>query len=348
MWRVLYRDIKTGTTLGELPASSFQYSDSLNAAGSFNVSMPLLDAPSATDFTPGRTMLIFERDGSAVWSGVLWGVQANIGSNSLTASGSGWLGYLSRRLITADATYTSTEQFTIARNLIATAQAATGGNVGLYTSGTSTSGVTRTAEFKGDDYRTVADALLDLSALDNGFDFYFDPSYVSGALRVAFEPLYPTSGRSTAHVLEVGTNINIDSYAEDGSVVANSVVALGGGSGTDRPTATSADAGSLASLPLLESTVTHSDETDATTLAGYAAARLGKVTAPICSIGATLYHESDPTVAELVVGDLVTVRGSYGYVAVDGQFRITAITAGVGVEGTEQVGLSLVDSGTFG
>ena len=89
---------------GEIPFSTLDFSDVLNAAGNISITVPLLDSTilPASHVTPGSTALWVERDGVLVWGGVLWTVDVDLIGQTINMSGEGWLSYYSHRILTSN------------------------------------------------------------------------------------------------------------------------------------------------------------------------------------------------------------------------------------------------------
>jgi len=361
-WTVLYTDLKSGTVLGELPVTSFAYTDVLNSDGSFTVTLPLLSTTptgrltndisavqiTEADVAPAKTALYFQRDGVLFWGGVLWGVAANVGANTLTLVGAGFLSYFRHRTIKVDTVYSAVDQLTIARGLLDDAQAVGGGDVGVKTTETATSGRTRDRTYYGYERRVVADVLEQLANVNDGFDFRFDPGYVAGEIETEFRTMYPSTGRRTEYVFELGTNIQLLGYQSDGTSITNHADAVGGGDGDELPIQTAQDATGLASRPLLESVLSLADVTVPATLLEHAQRAITRGSEPIKTLEVEVFNDQVPVLGSYVIGDQVLVKGSYGYVDLDAAwYRITSIAISVDVTGREITRLSLVPLGVF-
>jgi len=361
-WKLINVDLKDGTVLGELPAQSFSYTEVLNADGGFQVTLPLVtttpsgrltnDASalqlSETDLAPGQSIVFFERDGVLVWGGIVWGVAGNVGANTLSLEGSGFLSYFRHRTIKVDTTYTGIDQLVIARDLLDDAQAIASGDIRVDTTESQTSGRTRDRTYYGFERRVVAEALEQLANVQDGFDFRFDASYASGAISVEFRTTYPSTGRRTAHVFELGTNVQLLDFRSNGTELANTVEAIGGGDGDDLPIQTAQDPTGLASRPLLEKVLSLSDVIVDATLLEHAKRGVTRGSQPIKTISVLVFPDQIPVLGSYIVGDQVKVRGSYGYIDLeDSWFRITSINVSVADDGAEETRLSLVPLEVF-
>ena len=361
-WKLIYTNLKTGTVLGELPAQSFSFTETLNADGGFQVTMPLVTTtPSgrltndvsalqvtSADLSPGQNGIYFDRDGTLMGGGILWGVAASVANNSLTLSGSGFLSYFRHRTIKVDTTHSAVDQLDIARSFVDVAQAVGGGDIGIQTSETHTSGVTRDRTYLGYERRVVAEVLEQLSQVNNGFDFRFSSSYVAGDITVEFITSFPSSGRRTAFVFELGTNVQLLDFRSNGATLTNHVDAIGGGDGDDLPIQTAQDPTGMATRPLLESVLSLSDVTVEATLLEHAKRAITRGSEPMLQLEVLVFPDQRPVLGSYIVGDLVKVRGSYGYIDLeDAWFRITSINVSVADDGAEESKLSLMPLGVF-
>jgi hypothetical protein len=360
-WKVLFTTLNTGAIVGELPAQSFSFSDVLNADGSFRVSMPLVtttptgrlvndvSAVQLSDATlaPGMTGIHFQRDNALMWSGIVWGVQADVESNTLSVSGAGFMSYFKRRLIKVDTTYSSVEQLDIARDLIDDAQALGGGDIQVKTSETTASGTTRDRTYLGYERRVVGEVIEQLANVNDGFDFRFDPGFVSDAIEVEFRTSHKATGRRTNHVLELGTNVQVLGFQSSGTNLTNHVDVLGGGDGDDIPIGTAQDPAGLTSRPLLETVRSEVTVTTTATLVEHAKRLIARGSEPMVELDVAIFSGEIPVLGSYDVGDQLTVRGTYGYISVDSWYRITSTTVSVADDGSENVKLRLIPIGIF-
>lgn len=302
----------------------------------------------AADVCEGCHAVFFENNGTVLWGGVVWGVDADVETNRVTISGAGWLSYFRHRYIRSTVTYTATEQLNIARGIIDTAQAVANGDIGVLTSETHTSGVTRDRTYWGYERRNVADVVQQLAAVQNGFDFRFHSFRDSnGDITVEFRTTYPATGRRTAYVLELGSNIQLLGYQSTGAYLANTVDAVGAGDGDDLLIRTAQNPAGLADRPLLETVLSLPEVSVAGTLLEHASRRLGRGSTPATSLAVTVFPDQIPTLGSYVIGDQVYVKGSYGYVVLGGWYRITSLRVQMDSDGGETVTLLLVPGGLF-
>jgi hypothetical protein len=333
--RVVYGSLSTGGLLGELRYESASYIDALNGAGSATVTLPLRhnrpgqpQVVTAASLAPARTYLAIERDGVPRWAGPIWQASASPDNNVLQLNALGPHSYLRRRFVRTDLTYSQIDQYDICRAIIDYAQGQTGGDIGIDTTAANLSGVLRDRTYPAFERRNVGTIIEQLAAVNNGFTFRYTP--VRTVSTYGWQhTLSDSVGRSTDVVFEFGTNCSLVSHRLDTSLIASQVDALGAGNGPDKLIATSSDPGLLSTYPLLEATTTHSDVVAAGTLSSYAAFRLQRGSEPLQFVRLEVFPDGIPSVGSYQVGDLVDVRGEYGWLILDSRFRITEISTGV-------------------
>jgi hypothetical protein len=333
--RVIYGSLSTGELLGELRYESVAYADALNGAGSATVTLPLRhnrpgqpQVVTSASLAPARTYLAIERDAVPRWAGPIWQASANPDDNVLQLNALGPHSYLRRRFVRADLVYSQVDQYAICRSIIDYAQGITGGDIGIDTTATNLSGTLRDRTYQGSERRNVGVIIEQLAAVNNGFSFSYSPirtgsSY--GWRHVLAEP----AGRSTDIVFELGVNCSLASHRQDTALIASQVDALGAGNGPDKLISTASDPNLLATFPLLEATTTHSDVVVAATLDSYAQFRLQRGSQSMEFVKLDVFPDTIPRVGAYQVGDLVTIRGDYGWLTLDSSFRITEISTDV-------------------
>lgn len=353
-YTILYASID-GEVLGELPADSFNWTDALNSPGSFTVTLPLDPYPgqggsilTSETLVPGRTKVFVVRNAEILWGGLLWTASFSMSSGTATYNGEGFMSYFRRR-VADNASWTATDQDTIARGLIEQAQAVTFGSLGILTPA-NPHGVTRDRNYLASDRNTIGELVENLAAVRGGFDFHFTHQrQPTGRIVSSFNTLYPTTGRETDHVFELGGNVESLDYSVDGTNLATKVAGFGGVDSLGNPLSVTVEDSEMMSVsryPLLEDTVTHHDVTKADTLTAHANRRLDRGSKPIPTITIHVLADEHPSIGSYFVGDKVRVRGQYGLLDIDDTYRIVEISVGVSNKG-EDVTIQLVDVGLF-
>lgn len=336
-------DLLTNTPVAEVPLSGVTWSLALNDDGSLSGSIPSGAARGRADLRSllhARTALYVVRDGDIVAGYILWDDQPTPAGLQITDGNClGFLSYFNRRRISSTRTYLQQDQFAIAEDLLAVAQAVPNGDIGVELLGTRC-GVLRDRTYDGSEIKNLREALLQLGAVENGFDLTIAVGRGSdGGPRKMFQLGYPVLGRrqaATGLVLEYPGNVVDYQWQRLGSSLSTTVWAIGG-SPTDSAADTlraRADNITLinAGWPVLETDISFTDVIEQPTLnahaVGEAIADSGIVVVPTITV-----HADDPPLPSLMVGDEVRVRitddsfgGTPDIPAVDQIARITKIS----------------------
>ncbi|MEM9465299.1 MAG: hypothetical protein AAGA90_07985 [Actinomycetota bacterium] len=332
--RVLYGPIG-GQPINELRVDSVTYVEVLNAPGAVEVVIPFAQ-PTLADGTPivtrenlapKRTAIWVLRDDALRAASMLWGMPRNFVDRTRTLTTKGWLSYFRHRFYETDQSLVGVDQLAIARAIIDHAQAVTGGDVGVDTSESTLSGVTRDRTYLAREAKNYGDALEQLAAVQNGFDFRFEPSInpVTGEFQVSLRTEYPAGGRETDHVFHDGVNCVFVDGDEDGENGANSSTATGAGEGVDLLSTTVADLDLLGVEPLLQFVAAYTDVVDATTLTEHANRNLVRRSSNELTITATMIPGTDPVPGSYRTGDLVRAVYTDPFESIDRTMRIVAI-----------------------
>ena len=359
-YRYLFVDLASNEIIAELPLTGVGFTQQLNQAGTFQGHL-LLSGINADKFNvqvstiPGRCGLYVDRDGILVWGGVVWSRSYNSTAQTLTFNAQEWISYFDHRRITQDVQFTNIDQLIIAKTLIEDAQNATYGDIGvLYNSdGQTTSGVLVNRTYYNYELKNVFQAIQDLSRQSNGFDFHIDVAYdnVTGLPTKYFNTYYPRSGTAyTTSSLSVPVfefpagNVVEYEYPEDGSVVANTVYALGAGSNEGKLISEGQDTAKLtAGWALLESTANYSDITDQTVLDNLAVAQSLATSYPPVVLKVVVPAYVNPIYGSYEVGDdaRIIITDSRFPNTLDEIYRIVGLTVQPGEDGPERVTLTL-------
>jgi hypothetical protein len=174
--------------------------------------------------------LYVDRDGVLVWGGIIW--RGSRTGNSVEVQAMEMESYFARRVLTTPYKPEQVDQLAIARTLIATAQAALGGNIGVQV-GNEVCGVLRDDDWPA--FKNVHEALQEKANLVNGFDYLIDVRYEDGVPRKRLLLGYPRLGRSASMselVWEKPGNITDWSDEWDAWESATEVWELGEGEGS--------------------------------------------------------------------------------------------------------------------
>ena len=357
-YRYLFTDLLTNQVIGEIPITGVNFTQQLNSIGTLtgHILLSGVNAYSmnvANSTIPGRTALYVDRDGTLVWGGIIWARDFTSKDQYLTITASEFESYFEHRVITQTNVFSNVDPVTIARTLITQAQAATNGNIGI-TVNSETSSSTISKTYYSYELKNVLSAIQDLSKANNGFDFNIYVTYDSNGnptktLRFGI-PRYGkvySSTNTTIAVLEMPGNIVEYEYPEDGSIVANTIYAVGAGSNEGKLIATATDSTKISTgWPLLEGQANYSDQTDGVLLSNLASAQVSAVSYPPTTLKVVIPTYVDPIFGSYEVGDDMRVRINDDRfpTGLDTYYRLVAYNVKVGEAGPEEVTLTLAIS----
>ncbi|MEV6399625.1 hypothetical protein AB0M39_33405 [Streptomyces sp. NPDC051907] len=349
LYEVLQTNMVTGEVVATLPVTAIGYTDSLNAAGSATVTIPL-DAPEAARgvLEPAVSGLVVTRDAEPVWGGILWTLNADLGGGTLTLNASGYHSYYSGRYLDNFRGYNrpATDQALLLTDWIEYANES--GGIGTDTSFLSPTGRIRTRKWSYWEFKNIGQAIEELADDAGGFYFRYAPYWIEKGKRLGNRFLKRGRGESLfPYQLEHRKNCNVTAVSYDGSSMATHVVAFGADTGTGAKAAAGKTNNALVGvMPKRTEVATYSDVKDVATLGPKAAGIAAVGNAPIAIPTLTLYPGLfNP--ADFVPGDTGTVIADYGYVALFDEYVITERKVDVDTNGTELIGLSLANKEVF-
>lgn len=313
-YRFLAYDLRTNVLIDELPLAIKRFGDVLNGVGEFEATLSMpensVQVRSLLAATiPERTVVYVERDGVLLNAYVIWS-RVRQSDQPMRLNGLTLPSLLRRNRLNATITATGVDQFTIANTLVNYIQSQQGGNFGITTLAT-VSGVLRDRVYNGYERKNAYDALAELGAVENGFDWAIDIAWSAGVPTKTLRLSYPRRGRiagSTGIVFESGKNITDYTFTEDGLRSARSIDAFGSGDGNDMKITTATDTALLdAGYPLTSDYVSHKDVTVTATLDGYArdAVRARSMTPTFLAITV------DPSDVEASLGSFIVGDDAY-------------------------------------
>jgi hypothetical protein len=328
-YRVVICDL-ADVAMSEVPALNLAYGFELNGVGFCTFVLPTLhDKCKRSTLTPGKRIVKVYRNETLVWAGYLWGASIS-DERGVRFNCQGYLSRLGKRYIDSTKTYDNVEQSDIAWDLIDFTQSQTDGALGI-TRQTANTGVHRNIKYAHWERIKVLDAITELSAMGDGFDFEIDENKV-------FKTFYPNKGTSNPNlVMEFGKNIFGFSYVDDAGSVINEVSALGSGEGTNMCIATSVSTGSRSGYGLLEEAFDFSNSKYFDNLQKKSDAMLRLYNGPRWQPQLSLHVGGDFPYNAVSVGDNIPLKIDYGYVEIDQTFRITNVEYQVSNEGREAV-----------
>lgn len=221
-YRYHFYDWRTGERIDTLPVEKVSFSTELRGVGTFSGELPLYGDGLSADRVmaatiPHRTKLYIERDEALVWGGrVIPARDYDSGTGRLSLNAEETLGAFEERFLPT-LSYIGIEQLNIARGIISTLQAESGGNMGLVLGG-GVSGRKRDRNYAAADRTTGLNALTNLSEVIDGFEFVTEVTW--GANGKPTETLlfgYPRIGRARG---ASGLVLEVDRFRSNGGNVA--------------------------------------------------------------------------------------------------------------------------------
>lgn len=350
--------------IAELPFTNVNYTQQLNSIGTFQGEV-LLSGINSTNLNvydgtiPGKTILwVLYQDPinyttRAAWSGVIWQREYDSETQRLSITAQEMMSLYQKRRISVDKTYTAQNPAAIAKDLMQYAEGKTPhGNTGLTYATVPTLPVTTTKTYNGYEYKSVYQAIKDLSA--NYFDFAIKPYNTGGTLNNQFvmgAPLgTPYSATSpSSSVFQLPGNILEYRFPEDGISAANRLYGLGYGANGSKLIATAIDPSKLTTgdWPLLEDSANYIDIADVNLLRDVTLGQLNATSYPPTTIEVQIAPYSDPyyePVTSYEIGDTVRldIKDAYFPSGLNGLIlRIVGISVNPGEDGPSIVTLTL-------
>ena len=330
-YRYLFYDLLSNAPLAELPMKRVVFDSPLNGVGSYVGYLPLADPSieqlqvySAT--VPGRTALYIDRGGTLVWGGIVvsrkfsqgQNVYGSVGPFTMEIQAAEFMWYfLNKRVIAADTIFTNAEQMTIPGALINTAQAVRNGSIGVNVPSFPASGILRTQTWQGTEKKKVGQAIIDMSQLDQGFDWAIQVGYGIGGQPAGvpgkqLQLGYPRLGvpfTTSGWMFEFPGNIVDYLWPEDASAQAITAYVQGQGTGTNMIQSSNTITSLLdAGYPLLEDVFVLKDQTDPNAVAARAVSAAKAFSLPVTLPVIMVRADQEPVLGSYAVGDDANIR----------------------------------------
>lgn len=293
----------------EIPAEIIRYGYRLNRPGSLSFSLALDHEFCTRDIIgPGTHEAVVVRNREIVWRGPVWTAQETDteGDRKVEFGAEGLLSYTRQMFWSQDKTFSSVDQFTIARQTIDHHQDKAGGNVGIDTSGADTSGVTRDKTYHRG--KNIGKSLVELAERIDGFDFAINPD------TRLLELHYPRQGtRQDDLIWEDG--IRDYSRSIDSTEQASQVLGVGEGEGDDQVKISRQDSGAVAEFGLSQRVFSDMEISEEDTLDGHVRRELAYHLKPVQILKVTIGTDQfNPFAQELGVEGRLKYESSYDVV----------------------------------
>lgn len=323
-YTVVIRDL-SGDPIEEIPAKNLQYGFTLNGPGSINFTMAERHPKCTPDILSvgNREIVVYRDSGIApVWGGYLWTASTGGEDSIVRFGGEGWFSRLKYRFIDQDINIRKLDQLDLAWLIIKFTQEKD--DLGIRRFDRSESGVDRDRSYWAYERRKIADVLVALAGLQQGFDFE-----ITG--EKFWKTYYPKKGVTLGHVFETGKNIGGVSAQYDATKLGTYITAIGEGEGKDTMMAEESVDNEYG---LMEDTVVDKDIRIQGTLQDLAAEELRLRKRPRVQPQLQAVTE-DPAFGQYSVGDEVLVKATKGYDNINEFFRILSIQVSVANSGRE-------------
>lgn len=319
-YRVIASDLRTGTRIAELQLDGLTYGSLLNDAGELSGTLALPSESNPTHLATlndavdeVRRQLVVERDSVPVWCGIVWAAPYDDRTQTRNVRAAETWSYYRRRTIQTRRVFNNVDQLVIARTLLDDAHGVDGGDIGV-TTGSQDSDRRRDRTYEIFERKQLGEAVEQLAAVIDGFDFGIDPTYTpNGDLVKTFNLEHPRRGVPAAQsnlVFEVGRNVIEWEWPTDGTRYANRVHNIGSGEGADTLLATRTAASQLVPVadggpgfPMIEEVLSNVEVTRLSTLNDQAQAALNAYSVPVVLPRVVVRADSDPIFGTYRVGD---------------------------------------------
>ncbi|NML50339.1 hypothetical protein HHL19_11775 [Streptomyces sp. R302] len=339
-YRALFCDLRTDRVVDVLPLTEAKFDDFIGKPGSLTATIPLPDGSLAARareaLQPGRTAVWLERDGDIWWGGVLWTctpVSDEQGRLKVQFQAGTFDSYLDHRILSTDLLGTATDQFDIARLIVAHAEEQPGGRIDI-SLGHEMSGVRRDYAYAYSALARIRELLDKLAQLADGFEWRIHCYRDAQGRRVKRLQLgHPTIQTGTTDiVLDHPGQILTYSLPTDSTVQANVWVARGESANTDQsqesqPLTVEAEMSEdlLGGWPRLERTSDHSGVKDQETLRSLAAAELSRQNRPETIPELTVVLDGRITPALLGARVRLRIHDLWHPEGLDRQYRVVGL-----------------------
>ena len=303
---ILYTQVRGGgERIAEFPADEVKYGFRLNRPGAIGFDLALDHVKTVqANIEEGVHEIGIERERTEVFVGPVLTVDEDDKANTLKIGGEGLMAHLRRMHITDLLTFSAStdDQFDIARALIEHHQNKGGGNFGIDTTATTTSGRKRDRVYEKEAQKNVYDAIVELSEADDGFDFNFNPATRK------FDLFYPKQGQRRTDIVFDTRNIRQFRRQRDVTGQGSQLI----GQFADELIINAQDSGAVAKYGLTQRKIAHKDIAifqEATDIVTDAA----RVWRDVPNLISLTVNAIDPQLFTYVLGDEVKVKWASKY-----------------------------------
>ena len=327
-----------GDSLGEFQTfRNLQFGKRLNNYGTCSFQVPVTDDKLTSLIALREYGIEVYRNENLIWAGEQVNREGNLDNkkdNWATITCYDWFEQLNSRYTGETRTFAGVDAGLIAWTLIDESQVIVNGDFGI-TQGTLTATQNRDRTYNN---KNIAEAIIELSNVINGFDFEINNSKVFN--------VYPTIGidRSADIVLEYGTNVTSVRITEDFSHPVNKAIVLGdSGVPADPLRVEREDVPSEVLYKIREDLDNEMSVIETGTLEAKGDSILRKYGLPLIKVSMGIVRSTTPTIDDFSLGDLIRFKIKTGIYNLDDIFRIFEWQVNYNTDNTETLSLVLGD-----
>jgi hypothetical protein len=330
LYELELRDLSGALILADLPFDDLRYGFTLDGLpwAEFSIDMWKPEA-TTTNLAEGQREVRIKRDGVLVWGGYLWTAEVSTDTQLVRCQCEGWFSMFYHRLIDQDKIFEDVEQFDIAWQILNYTQGLTDGNLGVTRGPEANSGQVKTKKYRYWERQNVAEAINELSEMQDGFDYDIAPNKV-------FHMYYPRRGSLLATNFEMDVNVNNVYVLRDARELVTEVHGIGGGEEKATCIAVVVDTGARATYKLRQEAHDFGNIKHFNTMVKRTTRWLNNHKAPTRQpqVGVVL---TPPDLFTFNIGDRAPVIASAGYLQINATYRIIAIEVFLDQTGVEVV-----------
>lgn len=325
-----------GDFIGEFDVfKNLQFGKRLNNYGSCQVDVPVNSDKASSLIALRQYSLHIYRNDVLIWAGEQASRQGNLKANAnnwVTIYAFGWFEQLNSRYTPDEVIFSAVDAGDIAWSLINTSQGETNGSFGI-TEGTIEATQNRDRTYNN---KNIADAIVELSNVINGFDFEINDSKV-------FD-VYASQGvdRSADIVLEYGINITDIRITDDFSKPVNRAIVLGdSGDPMDALRVDTNNTGLQTIYKIREGLTTEPSVSELGTLTDKGEALNRKYGNSLVKLSMGIVRSTTPTIEDFAIGDIIRLKVQSGIYNIDENYRIFEWSVNYQEDNTETLSLVL-------
>lgn len=323
----------------EMPFTATSFAETIRGSETFDGVLDNADRRATRQIlNPEGTLIVVERDGVPVWSGIFWD-PARPDKNSIGVHASGLSHYLEHINIDNTRVYANENLAQIVWDLMG--DIAGKDDILPIVMGTMpVIATTTTVTFDALDFKSAAEALDSIALTSDGFDWGIEARWVDNprTAEYDFSIAFPSRGSATGWILEYPGNVADYDMPVLGSRRASHVTVVGDGAGS-LPFLAQANDNDI--KPRMEVVRKTSDRMNQAALDALAEATLVSLKKEVVTITLQMTPGSEPDFSQIGPGDRARLRIRDGYYQFDGTVRVIGRTTTPG--DAEMISLDVVD-----